>query len=350
MENDVIPVCFCADDKFIPYTAVTIQSIMENANPDTVYKLYILFSDISEENQKLLKEQVNNYKNFSVDFIDMRDYVRKYCLNNAHTGDGILYSKEIYYRLLIPYTLNDYKKVIYLDSDIVCLTDIAKLIDDDNDYMIKAVRDYNSISNIRFKEHVKKLGLNSSCRYVYGEGGEESYINSGILVFDIYAFRQKIPEEKLFDYISIAEVNRFEWPDQDILNIVCEGNVKFLGLEWNVMKEDVNIELKKKFKKEYNMARKNPLIIHYGGVKPWNELIITRRTKYFWEFARRTMFADIIYLRLKNIALVESSNHVDIYNDIEDGRKYGLKFIVRCGLLWLKMKLETLKERIFHNP
>jgi lipopolysaccharide biosynthesis glycosyltransferase len=337
MGNDVIPICFCADDNYIPYTAVAIQSIMENTNPDTVYKLYILFSDISEENQKLLKEQVNNYKNFSVDFIDMRDYVRRYSLNNAYTS---IFSKESYYRLSIPYIFNDYKKVVYLDGDIVCLTDIAKLIDEDDDYMIKAVRDYTYICSNNFKEYIKELENNTVDNFVKLK--RYSYFSAGVIVFNVNIFKQKISEEKLFSHIK----NEYKCIDQDILNIICEGNVKFLGFEWNVMKEDVNIGLKKKFKKEYNMARKNPLILHYTIDKPWNEFIITQRTKYFWKFARMTMFADIIYLRLKNMDIVESSNHVDIYNDIQDGRKYGLKFIVRCALLWLGMKLGTLKKHL----
>jgi lipopolysaccharide biosynthesis glycosyltransferase len=331
MKNDVVPICFCADDKFIPYTAVTIQSIMENANPDTIYKLYILFSDISEKRMNLLREQVSAYKNFSLDFIDAVAYVEKYNLNNARTTDAL--SKEIYYRLLIPYIFSDYRNIIYLDSDIVCLADIAKIINDNSGCMIEAVRD--CVIGCDCKEYISGLGLKKP----------KNYFNAGVIVFNTSLFTRNISEEKLFNYINKS----YKFMDQDILNIVCEGNVDFLELNWNVLEIDMDRKIKQ-FRREYNMAQKNPYIIHYAGYKPWKNFIITRRTKYFWEFARRTKFADIIYLGLKDTDIAELSYHNEIYSSIQERQRYGLRFVVTCGFLWLTMKLNALKTRIGRAP
>ncbi|MDR1362721.1 MAG: glycosyltransferase family 8 protein, partial [Spirochaetaceae bacterium] len=333
MENDVVPICFCADDKFIPYTAAAIQSIMENANPDTVYKLYILFSDISEKRMNLLREQVSAYKNFSLDFIDVKIYIDKYDLNSAYTN--IMYGrKEIYFRLFIPYIFSNYSKIIYLDSDIICLADIAKIISGNSGCIVEVVRDCGAVRGS--KKYASGLGLKKP----------ENYFNSGVIVFNTSLFKQNISEEKLFSYIN----KPYDFPDQDILNIVCEGNVDFLELSWNVMGVDMNKRITTKFKNEYNISQKNPYIIHYGGDKPWKNFIITRRTKYFWEFARRTKFADIIYLGLKDIDIAELSHHDDVYAGIYEGQRYGLRFVVKCGFLWLAMKLNALKTRIGRAP
>jgi lipopolysaccharide biosynthesis glycosyltransferase len=337
MGNDVVPICFCADDKFLPYTAVTIQSVMENANPDNVYKLYILFSDISEKRMDLLREQVSVYKNFSIDFIDVENYIEKHNLNNAHTTEVL--SKETYYRLLIPYMFSNYSEVIYLDSDIVCLTDIAKVLDGGANCMIRAVREYSLLTyGSGFGKYVDRLGLKKP----------ENYFNAGVIVFNTSLFRQNISEDKLFNYINKS----YEAMDQDILNILCEGNVGFLRLNWNVQEIYMCEKRIKAFRSEYDMAQKNPYIIHYitDNTKPWKNFIITRRTKYFWEFARRTKFADIIYSGLKDTDIAELSYHNEVYSSIHEGQKYGLRFVVKCGLLWLAMKLNALKTRIGHAP
>ncbi|MDR0410197.1 MAG: glycosyltransferase family 8 protein [Spirochaetaceae bacterium] len=329
MDKRVIPVCFCANDKYLPYTAVTIQSIAENSNADNFYKLYILYSDISEKYQEMLKEQVSAYKNFSLDFVDVNDYVEKHNLNEVYTTEA--FSKEVYYRLLIPYMFSNYDKVIYLDSDIICLTDIAKMADGDSGCMIKAVRDYEFLINgSEFRRRAEELGLKD----------DHNYFNSGVIVFNTNIFIQEISEEKLFDYVRR---NMYSAPDQDILNIVCEGKVDFLEMNWNVFEVDMSKKMIKEFRSAYNIARKNPYIIHYSRVKPWKNFIMTQRTKYFWMTVRETKFADIIYLGLKNISVEEMSYHNVIYTDILNGQKYGLRFIIDCAALWLTMKLDALK-------
>jgi lipopolysaccharide biosynthesis glycosyltransferase len=280
----------------------------------------------------MLKDQVTAYKNFSLDFIDVNSYVEKYSLNHAYTGT--VCNKEIYYRLFIPYMFSNYDKVIYLDSDIVCLADIAKMIDGDAGCMIRAVRDCNLISEDSFRKHAKKLALKS----------HHNYFNAGIMVFNTNVFIKEISEEKLFDYVYHANADTYKFADQDIFNIVCEGKVDFLEMNWNVFEVDMSKKMIKEFRCRYDSARKNPYIIHYAGVKPWESFIMTQRTKHFWAAVRGTKFADIIYSELKNIDVEKVSYHNVIYTDILDGRKYGLRFVINCAVLWLTMKLAALKK------
>ena len=100
-----IPIVFSANEYYIPYTAVAIQSIMEHANKENDYHFYILHKDISDEFARPLREQVSRFPNCLIDFIDVSDYISNYAFFvSRHI------SVETYFRLLIPYILTDYDK------------------------------------------------------------------------------------------------------------------------------------------------------------------------------------------------------------------------------------------------
>ena len=51
MENkNVIPIFFAIDDGYIPFLAVSLQSLIENSKKENFYLIKILYTNISEEN------------------------------------------------------------------------------------------------------------------------------------------------------------------------------------------------------------------------------------------------------------------------------------------------------------
>ena len=50
--KEVIPIFFTVDDKYIPFLAVAIQSLIENSTEKYYYLIKILYTDITEENKK----------------------------------------------------------------------------------------------------------------------------------------------------------------------------------------------------------------------------------------------------------------------------------------------------------
>lgn len=57
----VIPIALAADNNYAMPMAVTITSILTNANKDTFYDFYLLIpSDFSVENKEKLKKLQNN--------------------------------------------------------------------------------------------------------------------------------------------------------------------------------------------------------------------------------------------------------------------------------------------------
>ena len=67
--NDVVVLLAC-NEKFVPYMSVTLQSILENSDPQREYDIIVLTSDISPANMELLHWQASCKPNVRVGFLD----------------------------------------------------------------------------------------------------------------------------------------------------------------------------------------------------------------------------------------------------------------------------------------
>lgn len=67
-----IPVVLSANDKFSPYLDVMIRSIVKNASDKNNYDIIILYNDISQRNQNLIK--MSSKTNVAIRFVRVSDY------------------------------------------------------------------------------------------------------------------------------------------------------------------------------------------------------------------------------------------------------------------------------------
>ena len=120
--KEVLPIFFAVDDGYMPFLAVTLQSLVENSSDKYYYLLKILYTNISEEN----KEKIKKYEreNINIEFVDLNYYIEE-IKDKLYTRD--YYTNTTYFRLFIANLYPQYNKAIYLDSDIVLLKDIAEL-------------------------------------------------------------------------------------------------------------------------------------------------------------------------------------------------------------------------------
>ena len=149
--KEVIPIFFAVDDGYIPFLAVTLQSIVEKSKEEYYYVVKILYTNISEEN----KEKINKYKreNIEIEFVNLNYYIEK-VKDKLYTRD--YFSMTTYFRLFISNLYPQYNKAIYLDSDIVLLTDVAELyMQDIGDNLVGAVADDIIQQNEVFQEYVE---------------------------------------------------------------------------------------------------------------------------------------------------------------------------------------------------
>lgn len=295
-EKNFVPICFAADNNFMPYTAVTIQSIIECSNKNTNYDINILYTDISEEYiQKTLKLKKDK-ANISIRFINISEEIGSFDFYTKSVYTGTKYSKEAYYRILIPSLMPDYEKVIYLDGDMVAITDVAELYNIDiGDNMIGATRDYAGCSHyfIEGKDRLKYR------RDILGIENVEEYFISSTLIFNVAEFNKRYTGAKLMEFCASREWRQH---DQDVLNVICQNSIKIIDSAWSVMEDyGENKFLPQALYNEFLQGIENPKIIHYAGPrKPWRNPN-TMFCDYFWKTTYQTPFFDLIFNQTGNI-------------------------------------------------
>ena len=98
-----------------------------------------------------------------------------------------------------------------------------------------------------------------------------SYVNAGVLMLDLEKCRQKV---SFRDVVETLHSRNFFYNDQDVLNILLEGNIKQVDCKWNYMNNIVfYLECdRKEFRELYlDLSREDYRIIHYiSAIKPWN--------------------------------------------------------------------------------
>lgn len=121
-DRPMMPIVFSADDNYLPYLAVTLESMLANAAGDNFYDIFIFYDKLSAEHRELLAEQAAKHPNAAITFFNVGRYINGEILySRAH------YSKEMYYRLLIPDLLGHYEKALYLDCDLLIEGDVGEL-------------------------------------------------------------------------------------------------------------------------------------------------------------------------------------------------------------------------------
>ena len=267
----VIPIFFASDDNYVPFLAVTLYSLEQNADTNYQYDIKIMNADnISVENKfKLLAEFEK--EGFDIEFVDVLPYVEKIA-SKLHTRD--YYSKSTYYRLFIPNMYPQYDKALYLDCDIAINESISKLFNIDiGDNYVGAIPDQSVLyMSDEFKDYVEnRIGVKSF----------KNYFNAGILVMNLQKLRESNFEDTFIQLLSSVKFDVAQ--DQDYLNVICNGHIKYIDETWNSMPIPVDIK-----------RPKVPALVHYNlAFKPWH-LDNVLFEEYFWDYARKTSYIETI--------------------------------------------------------
>lgn len=338
-KSDSVPIVLAANDFYVPYMSVCIESILNTSAELSNYDISVLHTDITTANQELLKRQVSKYNNVSLNFVNISRFIESYQLK---AKDHI--TTETFYRFLILELYKKHSKVIYLDCDLIVCRDIAELYNEDiADNMIGAIQDVDFAGQmnspwLRMKEYEKKtLGLKDPFKY----------FQAGVLLMNVAEMRKHTSMEKLLD---MAATGIYKYSDQDILNIVCEGSVKYLDMSWNVINDcdgrrisEVASRAPASLFEQYMKSRKKPYIIHYAGIqKPWKKASEDFAWK-FWEIARTTPYYEQILERLSYGSGYNKKNKVVVLEDVG--------FIKRMGysLFPIGTKRRELIKKLYYS-
>lgn len=151
---------------------------------------------------------------------------------------------RLYMDTLVPDTIS---KLVYLDADTLVVAPMAPLFEHDmQGHPVGAVDD--CLMAFPHKMDVRKAKI--------GMSQERRYFNAGVLLFDWSVMRKQNLLREARE-LFLADPDRYPFNDQDVLNVILEGNWEQLDPRWNTQTGLVSII-------------DEPAILHFtGSDKPW---------------------------------------------------------------------------------
>ncbi len=193
---------------------------------------------------------------------------------------------QTYARLLAPHVLpEDLEKVLYLDSDMVILSDISPLYDMTcGNRAVLAARD----SGI-------KCVSSPSGVFNYAELGippDAPYFNAGVLLINLRLWREQHIADKILYYLKLHGAAVRFW-DQGGLNAILYNSWTEIDPAWNQIRPDHQFHLPTELNYPafgWLKPKDSPHIAHYTGAdKPWS---VDRQPgySYFFDYLDRTVY------------------------------------------------------------
>ena len=270
---------FAIDDNYCPFLSSSVHSILKNANKNYKYDIYVLHHGMSNDNKEIITNQIKNdacieFVNV-LEFVDMKEKL-DVLADKLVTRD--YYTKTTYYRLFIPNMYPNLDKALYLDSDIIVTGDISELYNTElENNLVGAIPDMAVQNTPVFIDYVEDaLGVKAS-----------NYFNAGILLMNLKEMRNWDFEDKFIKLLSTYTFRVAQ--DQDYLNVLTKGRVKYVDNSWNVQPVPNNICKVDKIN-----------LIHYNMLwKPW----VFDNIEYsdiFWQYAKECpMYENIVNIKAK---------------------------------------------------
>ncbi len=300
----MIPIVFSTDHNYVMQTGVCVFSLLQSAD-DCKYKIYIIIdSSVTEFDKEQLRRQVSIFPGHDIGFINT---------NNEFSGwyeiRGI--SKATYYRLLIPWLLPDYDKILYSDVDVIFRLSLKQVFD------LNLGDNYFGAVHGAFFRYSKEPAQ-------YAESLEidpNHYFNSGFLI--INAKKQR--EDDLKSQFQKFSASKLTYQDQDIINLLCKDKIMPVRQKYCItpalytqyMAKNPDIYDFYGTKAEVdNYLRGNDCILHYAGAKPWNAFVFAFAD--WWMTYRTSLFYNPDYELSKYNAIMNPKTSLrDIYQLIK---------------------------------
>ena len=202
----IIPVCYCGNRKIFGGIFLSVLSLL--AHTEAALEIILLTMDLSDENpswlpfseeQRSLLNKTLKEKNAasSARIIDTTDLHRKYFSQGKNNNNA--YTPYASIRLFLD-LLDVPEKMIYLDADVMCLSDVAEYFD------------------IDISEHELAATLDVVGHRFF----PKQYCNSGVLLLNI----PRIRETGLFEKARKKVKTRWMlMPDQSAINMLATAKL-----------------------------------------------------------------------------------------------------------------------------
>lgn len=234
-------IAFNVNDGYLMQTGVAITSILEN-NKQKPFYFHIFCDGVSDDNLEKVRKTMEKYHTrCSIYIMDMEPF-QSFHIKTKY------FSRVTYLRSVMPKILKGLtEKYLYMDADMICVGDIEEIERIDLEgYPLAAASEYEEA--VKYKTEFLRM-----------KSGK--YFNDGLMWIDIKRWEEEKITEKAFSYQG-ADPKRFSGQSQDILNLVLDGEIKFIS-------------------QRYNSKTEGSLIYHFTGRnKPWQ--LVCERPFQLW--------------------------------------------------------------------
>ena len=253
----MIPIVFNCDNNYVLPTCVVIVSILENDKNVNNYHFTLLLSEkITSESISIIERLRERYRDIHVEYCEADEIVE----NAVTSGNHI--TTSTYLRLFIASALPQYKKCLFLDSDIIVNCNLQELFNiDTRDNYVAGVQEFQLAANEKAKI--------AKCRELSVANVDE-YIYAGVMLMNLQLIRDDKLEQEFAKYIDKG----YMYQDQDIINKCCWGKTGKIPLKYNFLNRHIGLEdlLKGTIysNEEIDETKNGDVIIHFPGKnKPW---------------------------------------------------------------------------------
>ncbi len=258
-------IAFGIDENFARPMGVAMTSVMLNNSQEKV-NFHVFTDGIKEEDLRRLQSVAEQFAAvIKIYYIDASIFEK--------LRSTMQWSIATYYRFIMGQTLHgEVERILYLDADIICLGALRDLFE--IDFAGKTIAAVNDVIDAyNFPIRMKKINITSG-----------KYFNAGMMCIDIMRWHEKKISEHALQKLA-DEPERYDYLDQDVLNVLLENDIFFLDRTYNYL---------------YNMERNDAPIpdgvklLHYATrQKPWHRWCVHPLTEHFANCARQSPWRDV---------------------------------------------------------
>lgn len=266
-----------------------------NKNADHI-NIYVMSDGISKENRKLLKKQVDRYgSKRQLHIIECDEIIKEFRDSGVpdYRGSYAAYLR-IAFEKVVP---SDIEKLLYLDSDTLVVGSLSEIFGLDlGENYLAAVSE----------------SLSDSVRPLIGFGEDETYFNSGVIMFNVPVWKRDHCAGRIFSMIKNPDIKNPTGGDQDYLNHIARKKKIVISPMYNLQPVHIAFTIgqyRKCFSSgayydnqmlEYAIS--HPVILHtyrFLGMFPWHKDSKHPFTEQFKKYALISEWKDHVDLKKK---------------------------------------------------
>lgn len=276
-------ILFCVNEEYAQHLAAALYSLGCNNSEESL--TVVVAGSIAPETQERLSRITAICPGMDLHFVTLDDILpdaddaaryRSLPQQGDHQVKGA-YTSDIYTRLLVARIFPpNVEKVLYLDADMVVDGPIRPLWETPLDEAVLAA------TRIPWFDRTHLPNFDAT----------KGYFNSGVLLFNLSAWRAAGIEDEVLAYLE-RHANIVRDPDQDALNAVLSGRVRFVHAKWNAIGPYFSTRHFAGLDSDYrNEVAKDPIIVHFNGAnKPWKYGCSHPKKPLYWRYLGRTPWA-----------------------------------------------------------